>query len=277
MLKRFAVMALLLGFAGYAMADTKPLRIGVLPTLSPRLLLKNYESVRMYLARELRQSLELGTGTSFGDFHRQAMADEYDIVLTAAHLARLAQREKGWVPLATYTNPNRAILLVAKNSPIKSIEDLRGKTVTSADALALLVIYGRQWLLERGLKPDRDYQYIDAPSFTSAAHAVAQQQVALAIISPSSYKQLPEVLKNETRIFLTLPEIPAVIWLVHPKSGVDPARLKRLLLGFTSDLPEGREFYRMTGYVGMREVTAEQMRALDVYADEGKTLLNSKQ
>jgi len=261
---------------GTALADTKPLRIGILPTLSPRLLLKNYEWLRLYLAREMRQPLELGTGTNFSDFHRQAMAGEYDILLTAAHLARLGQREQGWVPLATYTNPNRAILLVTRNSPINSLEDLRGKTVTSADPLALLVIYGRQWLLEKGLKADRDYQYINAPSFTSAAHAVAQQQVALAIVSPSSYKQLPDAIKNETRIFLTLPEIPAVMWMVHPKSGVDAARLKRLLLGFTADVVEGKEFYQATGYEGMREVSAEQMRMLDVYADEAKALMNNK-
>jgi phosphonate transport system substrate-binding protein len=259
-----------------AFAEVKTLRIGVLPTLSPRLLLKNYEYVRMYLARELQQRMELGTGTSFTDFHRQVMADEYDVILTGAHLARLAQREKGWIPLATYKTPNRAILLVGNDSPIHGVEDLRGKTVTSADPLALVGMQGRQWLLENGLKPSRDYRFIDSPSFTSAAHAVAQQQAALAIISPSSYKQLPESLKHDTRVLQTLPELPAVMWLVHPKSGVDPARLKRLLLAFTADSAEGKAFFEATGYQGMREVAAEQMQALDVYADETKALLDSK-
>lgn len=263
-------------FQGAALADTKTLRIGVLPTLSPRLLLKNYEYVRLYLAREIRQPMELGTGTGFADFHRQAVGDEYDVLLTAAHLARLAQREKGWIPLATYKTANRAILLVAKNGPIHSYEDLRGRMITSTDPLALVVMQGRQWLQEKGLKPNRDYQYIDAPSFTSAAHAVVQKQVALAIVSPSSYKQLPEALKSETRIFEALPEIPALVWMVHPKSGLDPARLKRLLLDFTSDVPEGKEFYQSTGYQGIREVTPEQIQALDIYADEAKALMSGK-
>lgn len=265
-----------LPYQGAALAETKPVRIGVLPTLSARLLLKNYEYVRLYLARELRQPVELGTGTSFTDFHRQVMADEYDVILTAAHLARLAQREKGWIQLATYKNPNRPILLVAKNSTVHSVEDLRGKTVTSVDPLALNGMYGRQWLSEKGLKSGRDYQYVDSPSFTSAAHAVAQQQAALAIVSPSSYKQLPESLKSDTRIFLSLPELPAVMWLVHPKSGVDSVRLKHLLLAFTADVAEGKEFYQATGYEGMREVLPEQMPALDIYADEAKALMNSK-
>jgi len=260
-----------------ALAESKPLRIGVLPIVSPRLLLKNYENVRLYLERELGQSLELGTGTSFGDFHRQAMAGEFDVIVTASHLARVGQLEKAWRPLAKYKTPNRAILLVSKIPTIKTVEDLRGKTVTSADPLALIGMQGRQWLLEQGLKLNRDYHYTDSASFTSAAYAVAHQQAALAMISPSSYTQLPEALKSETRIFQMLPELPGLIWLINPKSSIDPARLKRLLLGFTSEVAEGRTFYQATGYVSMLEVTEEQMRALDIYVDETKVLLHAKQ
>lgn len=263
-------------FHDAALAETKPLRIGVLPIVSPRLLLKNYESLRLYLVRELRQPVELGTGTGFADFHRQTMAGEYDVIVTASHLARVAQLEKGWVPLVKYKTPNRAVLLVSTKTKINSVEDLRGKTFSSADPLALIGMQSRQWLLERGLKVNRDYQYIDSATFTSAAYAVAQQQVAMAMITPSSYTQLPETVKNETRIFQTLPELPGLIWLIHPKSRLDPARLKHLLLGFTSEVAEGREFYQATGYVSMLEMTGEQMQALDVYVDETKALLNSK-
>ncbi len=268
-------LALLL-LQGAALAESLPLRIGILPTLSPRVLLKNYEYMRHYLMQELRQPMQLGTAIDFRAFHHQVMNDEYDIVVTAAHLARLAQREKGWVPLATYTAPLRAMLLVANKSTINSIEDIRGKMITSADPLALVVIHGQQWLLEKGLRQNRDYQYVDAPSFTSAVHAVLKQQAALVIVSPSSYRQLPEPLKNETHVFQTLPEIPALIWLVNPKSRIDPARLKAALLKFTAEIPEGREFYGLTGYVGLREISSEQMQGLDKYADEAKSLLSAK-
>lgn len=269
-------LALLL-LQGVALAEPKPLRIGILPTLSPRVLLKNYEHVRHYLVQELQQPMQLGTAVDFRTFHNQVMNDEYDVVLTAAHLARLAQREKGWVPLATYQTANRAVLLVTNKTSINSVEDLRGKTIIGLDPLALVVIQGRQWLLEMGLRQKRDYQYIDAPSFNSAVYGIIHQDAALAIVSPSSYKQLPEALKSQTRIFQTLPEIPALIWLVNPKSQITPEALKTALLKFTSALPEGHEFFRLTGYAGLREVSAEQMQALDKYADEAKFLINAKQ
>ena len=136
------------------------------------------------------------------------------------------------------------------------------------------MIQGRQWLYDKGLHQTADYQYVNAPGFTSAVYAVVHQQAVLAIISPAGYKQLPETLKNETHIFHTLPEIPALIWLVNPKSQIDAARLRKLLLNFTQGIPEGREFFQATGYEGMRAVTDEQMQALDVYADQVQPLLN---
>lgn len=260
---------------GVALADMKPLRIGIVPSLSPRVLLKNYEYVRRYLARELQQTLELGTATDFRTFHKQVIAGEYDVVVTPAHFARLAQRETGWLPLATYKNAHRALLLVAASSSIESVEDLRGTSIASPDPLALVSIQSRQWLSEKGLRPNRDYRLIDMPSFTNAVHAVLKQQAAVAVISPSSYQQLSEHLKNATRIFQTLPEVPAPIWIVNPKSRIDHARLKASLLQFTQEVPEGREFFQQNGYGGLRAVSPAQMQALDVYADEVKSLLDA--
>ena len=194
----------LLLIPGLALAQTKPIRVGILPTLSPRELLIIYESVRSYLTQELHQPVQLGTATDFGAFHQQTLAGEYDVVVTAAHLARLAQREQGWLPVATYQTANRVILLTAKATPIKTVEDLRGTTITSLDPVALIVIQGRRWLSEKGLQSNRDYQFVTAPSFTSAVHAMLQKQAALAIVSPAGYKQLLENLKIETRIFQTL-------------------------------------------------------------------------
>ena len=266
----------LLLIPGLALAQTKPIRVGILPTLSPRELLIIYESVRSYLTQELHQPVQLGTATDFGAFHQQTLAGEYDVVVTAAHLARLAQREQGWLPVATYQTANRVILLTAKATPIKTVEDLRGTTITSLDPVALIVIQGRRWLSEKGLQSNRDYQFVTAPSFTSAVHAMLQKQAALVIVSPASYKHLPDDLKQETQVFQTLPEIPSLIWMLNPKARIDAAQLKRLLLNFTAERAEGQLFFQRTGYKGLREVSNEQMLALDIYADEVKHLLKSK-
>ncbi len=271
------VILIVLLLPGWASGETKPLRIGLLPTLSPRVLLNNYAPLRQYLEEQLQQPVQMWTATDFRAFHEQTMAGEYDFVVTAAHFARLAQREAGWLPLATYKTANRAILIMSGKHPISSVEEIRGKVITSVDPLALVVTQSVQWLAEKGLRQDRDYRFVDAPSFNTAAYAVQQQEAVLAIISPSAYKQLPEPLKSEMRVFQTLPEVPALIWMAPPKERVEPARLKSALLNFTPETPEGRQFFEATGYAGMRAVSDEQMQSLDGIADRVKNLLNLKQ
>ena len=271
------VILIVLLLPGWALGETKPLRIGLLPTLSPRVLLNNYAPLRQYLEQQLQQPVQMWTATDFRAFHEQTMAGEYDFVVTAAHFARLAQREAGWLPLATYKTANRAILIMSDKHPISSVEEMRGKVITSIDPLALVVTQSVQWLAEKGLRQGRDYRFADAPSFNTAAYAVQQQEAILAIISPSAYKQLPEPLKGEMHVFQTLPEVPALIWMAPPKGRVEPARLKSVLLNFTPDTPQGRQFFETTGYAGMRAVSDEQMQSLDGFADRVKNLLNLKQ
>ncbi|MCK7579668.1 MAG: phosphate/phosphite/phosphonate ABC transporter substrate-binding protein [Chromatiales bacterium] len=139
--------------------------------------------------------------------------------------------------------------------------------------LALVVIQTVHWLREQGLREGRDYTLVDAPSFNSAAYAVQQHQAMLAIMSPASMRQLPEALKDDTLVFQTLPEIPALMWVAHPRMRAEVELLRATLLGFTAELPEGKQFFDATGYRGIRAVSADDMTMLTPYADEIKALL----
>ena len=78
------------------------------------------------------------------------------------------------------------------------------------------------------------------------------------------------------RVFQSLPEIPALIWIAPPQGRVDYARLKAVLLGFSADSTQGRQFFEATAYTGMRPVSDDQMQSLDAFADSTKNLLNLK-
>jgi phosphonate transport system substrate-binding protein len=254
-------------------AETTPLRIGILPTLSARVLLTTYAPLREYLERELRRPVEMRSATGFRDFQSQTQAGEFDAVVTAAHLARLLQRDNGWTPLVTHVTANRAVLLIARDRPLNSVQELRGKMVAFPDRLALVVLQTTHWLREQGLQAGRDYQIVDATSFNSAAYAVQQHQAMLAVSSPATWKQLPDALKNDLVEFTNLPEIPALTWIAHPRMGADAEVLRRALLRFTVALPEGKQFFDTTGYRGYREVTDADTKALSPYIDELKALL----
>ncbi|MEO6147319.1 MAG: phosphate/phosphite/phosphonate ABC transporter substrate-binding protein [Sulfuriferula sp.] len=246
-------------------AREKPLIVGVLPTLSPRVLLNNYQPFRAYLEHALNRPVEMVTATDFAAFHKSTLAGDYDIVVTAAHLGRLAEKERGYIPLATYKSANRAILLTSRAAPLKSIRDLHGRSVATLDRYALITSQALAWLEEQGLREGADFRLLETPSHNSSAYSVLSGESTLAIISPAGWKQMPENIREGLQIYAKLPAIPGIMWLANPRLAQEAPRLKSILLAFPPDSPDGSQFFHVTGYQGMREITPEEMKSLDPY------------
>lgn len=248
-----------------ASAQHPPLVVGLLPTLSPRVLIKNYQPFRLYLERTLKRPVVMVTAADFTAFHKSTMAGEYDLVVTAAHLARLAQIEGHYSPLATYQSANRAVLLTSRSAPLKSTKDLRGATVAILDRSALIASQTLIWLQEQGLQLGKDYKLLETTSHNSAAYSVLSGESALAIVSPAGLKQMPADIQAGLQVFATLPPVPAIMWLASPRMTSVVPHLKSVLLAFSPKLVEGKQFFDKTGYVDMREITPEEMKSLDPY------------
>ena len=246
-------------------AQSAPLVVGVLPTLSPRVLINNYQPIRLYLEQTLKRPVALVTAKDFTTFHKSTMAGDYDIVVTAAHLGRLAQMDAGYIPLASYKSTNRALLVTSKTKPLKSIENLRGQTIATLDRFALIAAQVRVRLEEQGLQERLDYQLLEASSHNSAGYSVLSGKSTLAIISPAGWKQMPETLREGLQVYAALPPVPSSMWLASPHLSREIPRLKSVLLAFSPGIPQGRQFFEVTGYQGMREVLPEEMKSLDIY------------
>lgn len=256
-------------------AAEQVLKVGLLPTLSPRALITQYQPLRDYLERELNRPVVLHTAPDFAAHHRETENGTYDLVLTAAHLARLAQLEGRLQPLATYRGTNRPILVMAKARPVKTIAELRGRRLAIFDPMALVILHSLRWLEEQGLQAGRDFQVVDTPSHNSVAHAVATGEAILGVTAPAGMRSLPDELRDKLANYAELPPVSALIWAAHPRLGPEVPRLKALLLRFPESA-EGRGFLSHTRYQGLREVSAEELRSLDPYAREVGRLLRAQ-
>ena len=260
-----------------AWAETHGLKIGLLPVLSARVLLTNYQPLRAYLERELRQPVELVTATDFRTFHLSTIAGEYDAVVTAPNFARLAQIDAKYIPLAAYRSVNRAILITAKDRPLRSLNDLRGQSLAILDRHAMVVSQTLYWLREQGMQAGTDFKIVETPSLNSAAYSVQNHQSVLAVMAPTGMKQMPESIKDSIQVFATLPELPSsLIWMAHPRIAAQVPKIKSALLKLTTAIPEGAQFLETTGYIGLRDITSDEMKALDPYAKELSGLLKAR-
>lgn len=246
-------------------APARPLLLGVLPVTSTRALLKNYQLLQAHLERQLGQTVELVTAADFRSFQANTLQGQYDVIVTATHLGRMAQLDAGYRPLARYRALHRTLLLTARDRPLKNIEELRGRSISGPDPLTIASIEAQSWLQARGLRAGTDYNWIVSPTPPSAAQALLNRQAVLTISSPQGLKNTPEELREQLTVFATLPEIPSLMWLAHPRVAALAPRLTTALLAFTAESAEGLAFFDATGYVGLREVSAAELNAVDAY------------
>lgn len=258
-----------------AQAATTPLRVGVFPTVGPAQLLANYQPLRLYLARELGRPVDIFTAKDFPSFHRDTLAGSFDLVLTAAHLARLAQRDAGWLPLARYTEDNRSTLITSRRQPVAALKELAGRNVAVANRTALVVIIALHWLDEQGLRAGRDFTILSVPTFSAAANAVQGGEAALGIVSTATLKQVPPQVAAGVQVFQQLPSIPYT-WAIAPGLRGDGPRVQEVLVRFSDKLPEGKTFYDATNHGGIVAVGDEFLRSIDPYVDETRRLLRQE-
>lgn len=254
-------------------AASEPLKVGVLPILSTRTPISNYQPLRAYLERELKRPVVLLTAADFQTFHRDTVAGAFDLALTAAHLARLAQTRHGMQPLATYRATNRAILVTAMSRPVDVPAALRSHKVTIFEPIALNVLYALDWLKGQGLEAGKDYQVLLTPSHISVAHSVINGESILGVTAPAGFRQLPADMRQQLQAHAELPPVSALIWLAHPRMAGQADHIKSALLRFAAS-PEGREFFGNTGYIGLREVNTAELEGIDPYAKEVARLLH---
>ncbi len=135
-------MGLLLLIAGSrpAASADKPLVLGVFPSMTAKQTIEIYRPLASALEKHLQRSVVVYSARDFTTFVARTRQGEYDILLTAPHLAWLARQDTGYRPLLKYAQPVRGLLVVRSDSPIDEPDKLRGRTIAMADPIALAVL-----------------------------------------------------------------------------------------------------------------------------------------
>jgi phosphonate transport system substrate-binding protein len=276
-MRRLAILLLLFIWPLAANAADKsgtPLQIGLFPNLTPLTLITSYQPLRLYLEKTLHRPVSMVTAPDFRSFVERTQHGDYDIVLTAPHLARLAEQDAGYVAVATYGAKLRALILVPKTSPVKRLADLRGARVAVPDPLAVVNMLGREELQKAGLA-ETEYTLVDAQSHNGAALAVLREEDQAAIIGNAPYAQLPESTRKELRVLATSQAIPNHYWLVNKKMDVRQRRLFQDAMVHFGSVPEGRKFIATRDCGEIRATVPDELKPLAPYAQEVRKLMGS--
>ena len=253
-----------------------PLEVGIIPNISSRVLLAQYEPMRKYLERVLGRPVQISTAPNWKIFQERTLALEYDLVITAAHLGRLAQLDSSYLPLLSYQPYIKGLIAFAKDRPIRDIADLQGKTLVLSNPQSLVSFRGMQWLNENGLRRDRNFTTIDTPTDDSVGNVIVRGDAIAAMLSSGEYRAIPEAIKAQVQILTSFAEVPGFVVMANPKYKPAEAQLlKDHLRKFATQSDEGKTFFANTGLTGFNEPAAGMMESMDAYASVTRKSLSA--
>ena len=248
--------------------------IAIFPYLSPQKLVQLYAPLSKALASHLGHPVRVVSAPDYTSFMARLRKGEYNLVINAPHMARVAQLDYGYRPLLRPQADLEAILLVSSQAPYTQVSELRGATVGVPSRTALITQMAAQLFRESGLEPGVDVKLVHYPTHSSAAMEVIQGNTQATVISSRAQDQLRDRLAGQLRKLTgsgqlsgALPGRAApIIYLVSPELDRTASnRLAEIILDFANNSEAGRRFIDQFGYQGLRRLSSDEMHSLDAF------------
>jgi phosphonate transport system substrate-binding protein len=248
-----------------ATASDGDLIFGVYPYLSPSQIVSQFNPLSDHLAKALGQPVMLRSAPDFTRFAERTRAGEYDIIFTAPHMGRLAEKRDGYRPLAQTGYPIIVVALVRDDAPIKSLGDLRDRALAVGTKLSMTYQIMNQALDKHGLALGKNVRFVDTASFSNVLTAVLRGEAAAGATGTLLWDSAPAEQRAQLREIYRSAPVPGFLLLAHPRH--DTALLKRMqgaLIDF-SRTPAGKTFFNRTQLIDFRPLDAATLLRIDPY------------
>lgn len=273
---RLVLLLLLIAGSQFAIsAPLAPLVFGIFPHLPVRQMVETYRPLANELEKQLHRRVVIYSARDYKTFVARTRLGEYDIILTAPHLAWLARQEAGYQPLMKYVQPAHGLLVVKFGSPFNSAEALRGHTIATADNIAVAVMAIQAEMTKRGIQPDADYQTTESGTHLNAVMQVLNGRAEGAVLGLHPYLLMSPDMRRQLRVLIETPPLSSLMYLTHPRlRDAETQSARRALLNFAA-APEGQAFMQRGGYGGFANVDGSELHAFRTYALQAQKMLQN--
>lgn len=256
----FSVALLLTGTA-----SAEPLRMGIFPYHSPEQLVRLHKPLKDYLSHASGRHVRLVSAPDFDQFIKRTRDGRYDVLITAPHLGRIAEREDGYRWLGFTRNYSRAVFVSRRDTGLETLEDLAGQRVAMPPEIAIIHQVALHQLRKHGLGPGTRVSVTAKKSHDAALFSVLRGAADAAAIGLPTWLHydLPE--KNLFQVIGQSEPIPGFAILVHPEVPAPVAEAIRDALFKFESTPAGNAYFDKTGLEGIRTVSEQDLEQLDKY------------
>lgn len=262
---RWFWLAILITVSGLSRGAETPLTLGIFPYVSRVQLMAYHTPLKLYLEKRLQRPVDLVTAPDFSEFMARTQKGEYDLLLTAPHLARLAETRDGHQRVAMTAHKVQGVFLARKDSGIHSLADLKGKTIMMAQPISIVYQMGVEELRLNGLVPGKDITVIGSRTHNNALYAPARHESDASVTGlvlwnnaePDVREQLVEIGKTQGA--------PGFMLMAHKR--VPAALIKRIQSALLDmhKTKEGKTYFEETEFKYFEKIDDKTMKKLDPY------------
>jgi len=164
-------------------AQDRIYRVGIHPLHNPQRLMEVYGPLLDHLSAAMPDvDLQLEASRNYEEYEKKLYGGEFAFAMPNPYQTVLAQR-RGYRVIAKMGNDAefRGLILVRRDSPVRNVQDLHGRTVAYPAATALAATMMPQYYLHtHGLDVNREVQSLYVGSQESAITSVLRGHVAAA-------------------------------------------------------------------------------------------------
>ncbi len=178
------------------------LRVALLPDENASTIIQNAEPLKKYLEEKLKKDIEIVVTTDYSSMIEAMRFSRIEVAYFGPLSYVLAKSkapgiEAFAVGVSKGSPTYKGVIIARTDGPVKTIADIKGKTVGFGDiASTSSHLIPRAYLARNGLIGDRDYKFAHLGTHDAVFRAVEAGQVDAGGLSQEIYKRLIE--KNST-------------------------------------------------------------------------------
>ena len=202
-------------YAGEPGSTAAVYTVYVVPQFEQRKLYAVWSPIVEDLKRRTGLNFKLITTLNIDDFHKAYVRGEFDFVYVSSYTLTRFHDTQGYIPLVADAAPMSGIVVVRKDSPIKSVADLDGKVVAfpspHAVAASLLVRSELDQIHHVKITP------LNASTHSSVYLHVAKGLAAAGGGANKTLQEQSESIRAQLRVIYTTRSFPSHPIAAHPR------------------------------------------------------------
>lgn len=252
-----------------AASSGNSLVLGVFPYLSPNQMMEQLLPLCKRMEEAIGKKITMVSAPDFISYVERTAKGEYDLVLTAPHMGRLAEKRDGWQRVVQSGQKTATVLLVRQESTVQRLEDLRGKKMAVGNRKSVTYLLAEEALAQKGITLGKDVEVLETATFSNVVQSVFLGEVDAGATPTLLWDKWINVNEEQHRqlreIYRAKPATPSFLVMANPKT--DQAtilRLRESLLSF-HDTPEGKEFLQKSQFESFLPIDEASMASCDPY------------